>query len=69
MNARTIMDGQPTTATLPFVINVTEEEMDNKPIYFGAKGADFPFCPVMIDGEYWIIYKNGYTGSDGGDAV
>jgi hypothetical protein len=21
---------------------------------------DFPFCPVNIDGEYWIIFKNGY---------
>ncbi len=21
---------------------------------------DFPYCPIMIDGEYWVIYKNGY---------
>jgi len=69
MNAPVITDGQFTTMTLPFTIDVTEEQMDNTPDYFGAKGADFPFCPVMIDGEYWIMFKNGYTGSEGGDAV
>ena len=69
MNALENTDGQSTTASLPFVINVTEEEMESKPGYFGAAGADFPFCPVTIDGEYWIMYKNGYAGSEGGDAV
>ena len=23
---------------------------------------DFPFNPLKIEGEYWIIYKNGYNG-------
>ena len=51
--------------TLPFVIKVTEEPFENRPAYMGGANPDymdFPFCPVMIDGEYWVIYKNGYQG-------
>ena len=21
---------------------------------------DYPFCPVLMDGEYWVLFKNGY---------
>jgi hypothetical protein len=49
--------------TLPFSINVTEVKIDKMPDYMGPGNPidmDFPYCPVMIDGEYWIMYKNGY---------
>lgn len=48
---------------LPFAITVTEEKLDQVPDYMGPSNPvdmDFPFCPVEIDGEYWVIYKNGY---------
>ena len=48
---------------LPFTIKVTEDKMDKLPDYMGPGNKvdmDFPYCPVMIDGEYWVIYKNGY---------
>jgi hypothetical protein len=51
--------------TLPFSVKVTEEKLEPLPDYMGSKNPvdmDFPYCPVMIDGEYWIIYKNGYNG-------
>ena len=51
--------------TLPFSVKVTEEKLETLPDYMGPKNPvdmDFPYCPVMIDGEYWIIYKNGYSG-------
>jgi hypothetical protein len=51
------------TQTLPFTIKVTEEKIDSLPDYMGPNNPvdmDFPYCPVMIDGEYWVIYKNGY---------
>ena len=50
-------------SSLPFSIKITEEKMDKLPDYMGPGNKvdmDFPYCPVMIDGEYWIIYKNGY---------
>ena len=50
--------------SLPFSIKVTEEKMDKLPDYMGPNNKvdmDFPFCPVEIDGEFWIIYKNGYN--------
>jgi hypothetical protein len=49
---------------LPFSIAVTEEKLAKLPDYMGPGNSidmDFPYCPVMIDGEYWIIYKNGYN--------
>ncbi len=52
-------------AAIPFSIKVTEEKLETLPDYMGPKNPvdmDFPYCPVMIDGEYWIIYKNGYSG-------
>jgi hypothetical protein len=49
--------------TLPFTIKITEGKIDPVPDYMGPKNPldmDFPYCPVAIEGEYWIIYKNGY---------
>ena len=49
--------------SLPFKAVVTEEKMDPLPEYMGPKNPtpmDFPYSPVEIDGEYWIIYCNGY---------
>ncbi len=49
---------------LPFRLTVTPEKLEPLPDYMGPKNPvdmDFPYCPVMIDGEYWIIYKNGYN--------
>ena len=42
---------------LPFSLKVTEEKLEPLPDYMGPKNPvdmDFPYCPVMIDGEYWI---------------
>ena len=50
--------------SLPFSLKVTEEKIDKLPDYMGPANhvdMDFPFCPVQIDGEYWVIYKNGYN--------
>jgi hypothetical protein len=50
---------------LPFTITVAPEKLEALPDYMGPGNPvdmDFPYCPVMIDGEYWIIYKNGYSG-------
>lgn len=52
------------TPSLPFSIKVTEEKFENPPVYMNAGNPldmDFPYCPVEMDGEYWIIYKNGYN--------
>ena len=49
--------------TLPFTIKVSEEKIAHVPDYMGPANPvdmDFPYCPVEIDGEYWVIYKNGY---------
>ncbi len=51
--------------SLPFTIKVTEQKIDPLPDYMGPDNKadmDFPFGPVVIDGEFWIIYKNGYRG-------
>jgi hypothetical protein len=50
-------------ASLPCAIQITEEKIESLPDYMGPRNPldmDFPYCPVMIDGEYWVIYKNGY---------
>ena len=51
--------------TLPFSIKVTEDKVSKMPDYMSDRNPidmDFPYCPVMIEGEYWVIYKNGYRG-------
>ena len=51
---------------LPFSIKVTEESFpdQDRPDYMSPKnpspGMDFPFTPVVIDGEFWVFSKNGY---------
>lgn len=51
--------------TLPFSLSITEEPFINQPDYFGGgqgnpyAAADFPVCPVLIDGEIWVIYMLG----------
>jgi hypothetical protein len=50
---------------LPFSIKVTEQKLAHPPDYMGPGNKidmDFPFGPVKIDGDFWIIYKNGYNG-------
>ncbi len=42
----------------------TRIPFEDQPEYFGGgEGnrwcSDFPYCPVMIDGEYWVMYKSG----------
>lgn len=52
-------------STLPFSVNVTEEKFENLPDYMSNRNPvdmDFPYNPVMIDGEFWVMYKNGYRG-------
>jgi hypothetical protein len=69
MTAATVLAAGP--AALPFSVTVTRENLDNPPDYMGPKNPnymDYPYDPVLIDGEYWIFYKNGYKGS-GGDTV
>jgi hypothetical protein len=69
MTAVTVLAAEP--AALPFSVTVTRETFDNPPDYMGPKNPnymDYPYDPVLIDGEYWIFYKNGYKGS-GGDTV
>jgi hypothetical protein len=49
--------------SLPFLITVTEEKFDPLPEYMSGRnpvGMDYPYCPVMIDGEFWVMHKNGY---------
>ena len=53
------------TRFLPCSITVTKMPLNNPPDYFGGNAGnpytwvDFPVCPVLIDGEYWVIYKSG----------
>ena len=50
---------------LPLTLSVTKTPFERPPDYFGGGAGnpytwvDFPVCPVEIDGEYWVIYKNG----------
>jgi hypothetical protein len=47
--------------TLPFTVKVTEEKLDPVPPYMGKDNPgsmDFPFGPINIDGDFWIIYWN-----------
>lgn len=63
--------------TLPFAMRLTSLPVmssDSLPGYFGSDpgvNIDFPVCRVVIDGEFWVIYKNGdgpevlrYKGTD-----
>ena len=55
-----------TEPSLPFTVKVTPQQPAHQPDYMGPNNPvdmDFPFCPVEIDGEYWVIYKNGYNQS------
>lgn len=51
--------------TLPFAMKLTSlpvTSSDSLPGYFGSDpgvNIDFPVCRVVIDGEFWVIYKNG----------
>jgi hypothetical protein len=61
MTAATVLATEP--PSLPFSVTVTRENFDNPPDYMGPKNPnymDYPYDPVLIDGEYWIFYKNGY---------
>ena len=48
-------------STLPFTISVLPDELKDVPNYMGRNppiDMDFPPCPIAIDGEYWIIFRN-----------
>jgi hypothetical protein len=48
--------------SLPFSIKVTEEKIENLPEYMSDRNPvdmDFPYCPVMIDGEFWVMHNYG----------
>lgn len=51
--------------SLPFRMSVEELKFDHQPDYFGGgqgnpyPWVDFPICPVVIDGEYWVMYMTG----------
>ncbi len=50
--------------TLPFSVTVTEGKIEPLPDYMSPKNPnimDFPYNPLMIDGEFWVMYKNGYS--------
>jgi hypothetical protein len=49
---------------LPFSFKATEEKIDSLPDYMGPNNKidmDFPFCPVKIGNDFWVIYHNGYN--------
>jgi len=55
---------QPNLDKLPFKMTFTPLPFENQPDYFGggegnAWCSDFPYSPVKIDNEYWLIYKSG----------
>ena len=50
---------------LPFAVKVCEEMFAPLPDYMSDRNPvdmDFPYCPIMIDDEFWVIYRNGYHG-------
>lgn len=55
--------------SLPFTLKVTNVTPPTLPDYLdpythpspSGQWSDFPVASVMIDGELWIIYKNGYS--------
>ncbi len=55
--------------SLPFALSVTNVTPTSLPEYLtpfqheppNKQWMDFPIAPVMIDGELWVIYKNGYA--------
>ena len=51
--------------TLPFTISITKMPIDSLPDYLTEKSPDewmdFPVSTAMIDGEFWVMFKNGET--------
>lgn len=50
---------------LPFAVTVSEEKFAPLPEYMSDRNPvdmDFPYCPIMMEGEFWVIYRNGYHG-------
>ena len=56
--------------TLPFTFKITNVTPATLPEYLdphthpspSGQWSDFPVSTVMIEGEFWVIYKNGYAG-------
>src|SRR5665213_175865 len=50
-------------SSLPFTISVTKMPLDNLPDYLTWKSPDewmdFPVSTAMINGEFWVMFKNG----------
>lgn len=50
---------------LPFTMSVTEMTMDNHPDFLTPHSPDafmdFPVSTAMIDGSFWVMFKNGDT--------
>ena len=48
--------------SLPFSIKVTEEKIEKLPDYMSDRNPvdmDFPYCPVKIDDEFWVMHNYG----------
>lgn len=56
---------KPEVQSLTFKLTVTKIKFNNPPDYFGGgqgnpyPWVDFPVCPVVMDGEYWVMYMTG----------
>jgi hypothetical protein len=49
--------------SLPFAISITPQTPAKLPDYLDLvnnRTQDYPFCTAVIDGEFWIMMKNGY---------
>lgn len=49
--------------SLPFTVSISKTQWES-PDYIGPRnpdlGMDYPFCPMLMDGEFWVFFKNGY---------
>ena len=56
----TVSAGEP---ALPFSVSITKLKLES-PEYIGPTnpdlGMDYPFCPVQMNGEFWVLFENGY---------
>jgi hypothetical protein len=52
-------------SSLPFTISITKMPLDSLPDYLTQKGPDqwmdFPVSTAMINGSFWVMFKNGET--------
>jgi hypothetical protein len=52
-------------STLPFTVSVTKMPLDSLPDYLTPRSPDewmdFPVSTAMINGDFWVMFKNGET--------